>query len=297
MSSGTTQNLYGIGSFGGAMHAVGWRGTIRRLNGSTWGGSGGTMLILDENDDPVDTLLVAEDIASLTVVNNYFLGGAYDDPAYEPDPDVEQVGILGTKGMVMATNSTSHVGDWVLRPLRGEDEARAPNEWILSTYSDARPDSIGRNFLGTTEGWLFQLTVDDAGKRVWNKFFPSFTSDRAAGINAIWLDAERNVYVVTDEGDVWFQTKDYNLRTGVGSRHLLYDGRYRLTGIWGTGPDNLFITAFQENVVLRASHDQVTHDFTVTFEQLPSASAEPAKAVSDVRPEHLPDEFLGRPMR
>jgi len=57
MTSGTSNDLYGVGSFGGEIHAVGANGTIRRLNGSSWGGTGFDMFILDENGAPTDTLV------------------------------------------------------------------------------------------------------------------------------------------------------------------------------------------------------------------------------------------------
>jgi len=299
MTSGTTQNLYDVGAFGSVMHAVGWAGAIRRLNGSTWNGAGGTMMMLDEAGDPVDTLLVAEDIASLVAVNSYFLGGAYKDPNFEPVNNVPVTGIVGTKGMVLAANTNSALdANWILRPLVGEDPTRAPNEWVLSTHSDARPDSIGRNYLGTTEGWLFRLTTNDDGEAVWDKFYPSFTEDPGAGISAIWLDAVGNVYVVTDEGDLWFQTRDYRLTEGTGERVRLYDGRYRLTGVWGSDPTDLFLVGFEADTVLRGSHNQATGEFTFTRETLPSG-AKSASAVSDDfdNGRGLPDDFLGRPLR
>ena len=49
----------------------------------------------------MDTLLVAEDLASLVTVNHYFLGGAYIDPNYTGT----RTGILGTRGMVLAANT------------------------------------------------------------------------------------------------------------------------------------------------------------------------------------------------
>lgn len=96
MTSGTTQNLYGIGRFKGDIHACGAEGTLLKLNGSTWGGTPGLSWILDETGAPTDTLRFSEDLSSLVTVNSFFVGGAYNDPRYIG----EYEGMLGTKGGV-----------------------------------------------------------------------------------------------------------------------------------------------------------------------------------------------------
>ncbi len=122
MESGTTEDLFGIGSFGDNLHAVGANGTIRRMSGSTWGGTGSVMVILDENSAPTDTLSTAKDLSSIVAVNNYFLGGAFHDPRYEG----VRFGINGTKGTVLAPNTVAEVtADWILRPLSGEQRIEA----------------------------------------------------------------------------------------------------------------------------------------------------------------------------
>jgi hypothetical protein len=257
MASGTSQNLYGIGSLGGVVHAVGQDGTICRLSGSTWTTIAGSMFQLNEVDVPVDTLLVAEDIESLVTVNHYFLGGAYIDPNYTGS----RTGILGTRGMVLAVNTdTAFDGEWILRPISGEQIV--PHEWVLCTTSD--PADLSRNYLGTSEGWLFRLTRDDEGKNVWQKFYPTLTSNPGAGINDIWLDTAGNIYMVTDEGQVVFQTMDYDYSTDSGRRVVLYDGVARLTGIWGSDPGDLWIVGYGEEVILHGSHDQGSDIFLTT---------------------------------
>lgn len=281
MASGTSQNLYGIGALGGVVHAVGQDGTICRLSGSSWSVTGGRMFQLNEVGVPVDTLLVAEDLASLVTVNNYFLGGAYIDPNYVGT----RIGVLGTRGMVLAPNTDpTFVGEWILRPLSGEQTV--PHEWVLSTTSD--PAILSRNYLGTSEGWLFRLTRDDDGKNVWAKFYPSLTSNPGAGINDIWVDASDNVYIVTDEGQLVFQTADYDFAAETGRRVVLFDGLDRLTGVWGSGPDDIWIVGYREETILHAAHDQGTDDCVVT----PTAVAFPGKAA------RMPDgvDHLGRPL-
>lgn len=268
MTSGTTQDLYGIGQFGGQIHAVGFEGTVLRLNGSSWGGLPTAMWILDENGAPTDTLATDQDVASVVTVNEFFLGGAFDNPDFEG----ERIGRFGTNAMVMEIADPDAfpapeppdpaftvLPDWVLRPISGEQVA--PFEWVYSMTSD--PADLTRNLMGTSEGWLFQLT-ESFGNKVWAKFYPSVTSDPDRGIRDIWLDEPGNIYMVTDAGTVVFQTFDYNFTQGTGSRTTLFDGPVALSGIWGTAPDNLYIVGNMDETLIRASHDQVTGEFTFT---------------------------------
>lgn len=281
MTSGTSANLYGIGALGGVVHAVGQGGTILRLSGSSWSGVTGRMLQLNEVGAPVDTLLVAEDIASLVTVNHYFLGGAYLDPDFTGT----RTGVLGTRGMVLAANTdTALDGEWILRPLSGEQTV--PHEWVLSTTSD--PAVLGRNYLGTSEGWLFRLTRDDDGKNVWSKASPALTSNPGAGINDMWVDAADNVYVVTDEGKLIFQTADYDFAAETGHRAVLYDGIDRLTGVWGTGPGDIWFVGYREETIFHAIHDQLTDACTVTTTTLTFPNKGAAATGSS--------DHLGRPL-
>lgn len=262
MTSGTNQNLYGIGALNGAVHAVGQDGTICRLSGSAWSVTGGRMFQLNENGVPVDTLLVAEDLASLVTVNHYFLGGAYLDPAYTG----QRIGVYGTRGMVLAPNADPLLqAEWILRPLSGEQTVA--HEWVLATTSD--PAVLSRNYLGTSEGWLFRLTRDDDGRNVWSKFFPSVTDNPGAGINDIWVDAADNVYLVTDEGQLVYQTANYDFAAATGRRVVLYDGFDRLTGVWGSGPSDIWVVGYTEEEILHVAHDQLTDDVEVTTMEVP----------------------------
>ena len=270
MTSGTTADLYGIGSFNNQIHAVGANGTIRRLSGSTWSGAGGTMFQLDENGAPIDTLTTSEDLSSMLAVNHYFVGGAYYDPRYTGT----RFGIAGTRGLVLAANSDVTLDTpWILRPLSGE--ALVDEEWIFAMTSD--PAALDRNYLGTSEGWLFRLTRDDDGKNVWQKFYPELTDDPGAGIRDIWLDASSNVYVVTDEGKVIYQTADYNFSEGTGSRSVLYDEVGSFVGIWGSGPDNIYFVGYFDEKIFHGDHDIGAGTFTVT--EIPLAF--PDKSVAD----------------
>jgi hypothetical protein len=285
MDSGTTKDLYGIGSYQGQIHAVGAEGTIRRLTGSTWGGTGSMMVILDENSVPLDTLQVTKDLSSMLTVNHYFLGGAYFDPKFTG----VRFGINGTKGNVLAPNTVPGLTtDWILRPISGDQ--RVDSEWVLSMSSD--PATLSRNYLGTSEGWLFRLVRDDNGKNVWKKFYPEMTSDPGAGIRDIWVDAAGNVYVVTDEGKVFYQTEDYDFTAGTGRRLMLYNGPSSLVGIWGTGPDNIYFAGYYDDVIFHAVHDPLADTFTID----PISLVFPDKATGGGSTESGLDE-IGRPLR
>lgn len=262
MTSPTTQNLYGVGEMDGAVHAVGQDGTICRLQGDSWSTVAGTIFELDENGTPVDTMRVNEDLESLVCVNHYFLGGAYIDPNYSQP----RVGIYGTRGGLLAPNvDDAFDGEWILRPLSGEQIV--PHEWVLSMSSD--PVDLGRNYLGTSEGWLFRLTRDDEGKNVWAKFYPYVTLDPGAGINDLWVDDLGSVYLVTDEGQVVYQTFDYDYSADTGERDVIFDSVNRLTGIWGTSPSDLWVTGYAENRILHLSHDQESGDATFEYVDVP----------------------------
>ena len=273
MSSGTSKNLYGIGRFRGSIYACGFEGTLLRFNGSTWGGSPGLTWILDETGAPIDTLQLSEDVASLVTVNSFFIGGAYHDPRFTGQPD----GMTGTRGGVFEVAYESSfplpdpetgdaykvLPDWILRPLSGEQIVDA--EWMLSSTSD--PDSLSGNFLGTSEGWLFKLS-ETRGDTVWTKFYPSVTDNPGAGIQDIWLDAERNIYLATDEGKIIYQTADYDFTEGTGERIALETFPNSLTGIWGTDPSNFYVVGYMDDMLLRCFHDPATGVFS--FIEIPA---------------------------
>ncbi len=266
MSSGTSSDLYGIGSFQSTIHAVGNGGTMRKLNGSSWGGVGSVMFLLDENSVPTDTLSVTKDLASMVAVNHFFIGGAFIDPNYEGP----EIGTNGTRGNVLAINDVPDLtADWILRPISGEQIVEA--EWVLTMTSD--PVDLSLNYLGTSEGWLFRLTVDDDGKKVWDKFSPEITAGPGAGIRDIWLDANGNVYLVTDEGEVWYQTAGYRYGGTDPSeyRQLLFESHNSLVGIWGSGPDNIYFVGFYDEILFHGVHvpDPVTGTFTVDQIDIP----------------------------
>ena len=81
------------------------------------------------------------------------------------------------------------------------------------------------------------------------------TNDPGAGIRDIWVDIDNNVYVVTDEGQVIYQTADYNFTEQTGSRDILYDGVSSLVGIWGSGPDDIYFVGYYDAKIFHGVHD------------------------------------------
>lgn len=289
MTSGTTADLYGVGSFQAKTYAVGAKGTIRALNGSSWGGTGSVMVLLDENQAPTDTLSTGHDLASVVSVNHFFLGGAYFDPRY----DGVISGTNGTKGNILAPNADHEINaDWILRPLSGEQRVEA--EWVLCMTSD--PIDLARNYLGTSEGWLFRLKRDDAGRNVWEKFYPEVTDGPGAGIRDIWVDADGNIYMVTDEGRVIYQTADYVFGSSDPDqyRQVLFDSHSSLVGIWGTGPDNIYFTGFYDEVLFHGVHVATPGTGTFVVDEIHLAF--PAKS-ADGGSLALGLDHIGRPLR
>lgn len=245
MSSGTEKDLYGIGLYNDQIYACGAEGTLRILNGGSWGDTPTQIVTRDPaSGATTDTLARDSDLSSLLTVNYYFIGGAYQIPDYEG----EEVGILGTDGGVLTADPEY---DWLLRPLRGDQLAAA--EWVLCTTSSS--NVLARNFLGTSEGWLFQLEEDDSGGLVWVKKYPKVTIDPGNGIRDLWIDENDIVYLVTDDGELVVQSLDYNFDDATGFRKVLYDQVNSLSGIWGTGSDNFFMVGFVENVIFQAAVD------------------------------------------
>lgn len=277
MTSGTDKDLYAIGAFQDEIYACGADGTLRLLNGSSWSTTPTEIVLRDPvSGATTDTLARDADLSSLLTVNHYFIGGAYKKPEYEG----EDVGILGTDGMVLTVDPEY---DWLLRPLRGDQLAAA--EWVLSTTSSALV--LAQNFLGTSEGWIFQLSEDDGGDLVWVKHYPRITVDPGSGLRDLWLDENANVYMVTDDGQLVIQSPDYDFDEGTGFRKEVYDQINALVGIWGTASDNIYLTGFVEEKLFHCSVDW--SDTTATVTEIPLTF--PAKGMG-IDP--FTDE-LGRP--
>lgn len=261
MESGTTADLYGLGSHQGQIHAVGAEGAVRRLSGGAWQAAPTTAVIRNPQagDAPTDTLDLRRDVAAILTVNHYFLGGAYRLPAWRAD----DMGRINTDGMILGADTPPAplpAFDWQLRPLRGDE--LAASEWIYCTTSD--DVTLGNNFLGTSEGWLFQLVVDEEnpGRLVWTKFDVRITDDRNTGIRDMWLVPGGDLYMVTDGGRIVYRAATGEVRT-------LYNQLSSLVGIWGASPAEFYVTGYMDDTFLRCSYDPVADVFTSTPVVLP----------------------------
>lgn len=262
LETGTEKDLYAIGQFQDDIYASGGEGTLRRLSGSSLVDVPGDIVIRNpENDAPEDTLALDEDIYSLVTINFNFIGGAYALPDYEE----EIFGLQGTGGMILAEDYLDEGFDWILRPI-GSDQF-AISEWILATTSD--PVNIAHNYMGTSEGWIYRLYENGENSYDWLLMLPDTTVDSGAGIRDMWTDADGNLFAVTDSGTLIAQTADFDFLNDLGARSITDISHGGLSGIWGTSADNLFITGFNEDVLIQASVNMT--DLTVTFAEVPLA--------------------------
>lgn len=249
METGTSLDLYTLGSYLGNVHAGGRDGILLRLAGSSWAKVDRNVMILrDAQGAPQDTLFQNQDVEAILTINHYAIGGAYRDPRYNGP----EVGMLGTDGMILSEDNEY---DWILRPLGGDQLIN--EEWILCTFSD--PDVTANNYLGSSEGWLFRLNEDGS----WNQMRPKVTNDPNGGIRDIWMDAADNIYMATDEGQVVFQTYDYNFVEQQGRRVVLTDLAIDFAAIWGTSPDDLYVVGFFEDQIIHGRHDLETDTFEI----------------------------------
>lgn len=256
MDSGTTNDLYGLGSYQGTVHVAGYEGVLKRLTGGSWANVPATAVIRNPQagDAATDTLSLTTDVASLLTINHYFIGGAYRLPGWLPADQ----GRKNTDGMVLTADNPP-VGlpafDWQLRPLRGDELAES--EWVYCTTSD--DVTLANNFLGTSEGWLFQLLEDEdnPGRLVWSKYNVRITGDRNTGIRDMWLNTNGDLYMVTDGGRIAY-------RSAAGEIRVLYDQQNSLVGIWGASASEFYVTGYMDEMILRCSYDPGTDTFTST---------------------------------
>ena len=254
MDSGTTEDLYGLGNFQGDVYAVGNHGVMRKFSGGSWQGAPTTAVIRNaqQNFAPADTLDLTKDIASLVTVNYYGIGGAYHLPDWKPT----DLGRKNTDGMFLSKDAPPAdmpSFPWELRPRRGDQLAES--EWVYCSTSDDL--ELSNNYMGTSEGWLFQLKNDDnnPGRLIWDQFDTRMTEGRNLGIRAMWLAANGDLYMVTGGGRIVY-------RSTAGVTRVLYDQVDSLVGIWGMSPSEFWVTGYMDNMILRCSYDPDTDTFT-----------------------------------
>lgn len=294
MSSGTSEPLYNLGSYQGTLHAVGGNGAALKFDGS-WHTVPGFMVTRNpkEGNAVVDSLYLSEDVVSLTTVNHYMIGGAFLRKDAPIDPD----GIEGTIGFYIKDDEPvvdagpppideTGLYDWLLTSL-GDDPEATP-EWVNCSISDdSGALGIGNNWFGSSTGWIFRLTEDQqTGDLNWvRNSLLSVTSHERYGVRDFWLAPaadpvgspdDRDLYIVTDDGLVVKQQND-------GTRETLVDVLESLVSIWGTGPDNMYVTGYMNDRILHVNHDPVagTTETTSIILEIPDAKAVAATSVVD----------------
>lgn len=298
MSSGTNEDLFRLGSYDSDVVAVGRNGAAVSYDGS-WRALPGIMVNRNpkEGNAVTDTMLLGEDVVSLTTVSHYMIGGAM----LRPDAADDRVGIEGTFGFTMKDDepivdpgpppvNETGLYDWLVTIL-GDDPEATP-EWVICSHSDDSGElGITNNWYGTSTGWLFRLTQDlQTGKLNWVRYnLLPVTGEERYGVRDLWLapaadpgaPTDRDLYIVTDDGLIVKQRAD-------GTRETLADVLQALVSIWGTGPDNMYVTGYMDNQILHVNHDPVSGTTVVTPINLMVPEAKANASVSDV------DE-LGRP--
>lgn len=264
LDSGTSENLYGIGNYAGSIYTCGANGALRLMTGGTWTGSPEEIILRDPtNGTPEDTLSLNKDIISLVTVSYYGFGGAMKDPLYDGDVD----GLLGTAGIMLGVDDEYTVQyDWRARRIKGSQDVQH-GEWVWCALSD--PVNLNLNYIGTSEGWLFELTQTSTSELVWSAVWPKVTEDIGKGLVDMWRAPNNDLYMVSDEGQIIYQSEDYAYSTDsvIGVRTVLYNQFKPLTGIWGADQDNIFVVGY-DNKVYQCSHDPGTSTFDLIETEL-----------------------------
>ena len=122
---------------------------------------------------------------------------------------------------------------------------------------------LANNYLGTSEGWLFRLTVDidQPDREIWQKVDVKITADRNTGIRDMWLDPDGDLYMVTDGGRIVYRPAGAERSEG---GIEIYDQLDALVGIWGVSADEFWVTGYMSEQILRCSYDPDAGVATVT---------------------------------
>jgi hypothetical protein len=216
MESGTTSDLFGIGQYRDDIYVAGARGTLRRLSGSTWVGTGTQIIVRDANGAPLDTLDRTQDVDNLTAVT--------------------EEGIAGLRGVILMrdTGEDGVVWDWRRRLILGGREG------IFSGIGD--PEVLAGNFVGTSGGRVFQMIEVDGGLRWQERLSPSESFEAIGGIWSYVSGVNRyDCIVATWGGEVIQETIEPPLSAPVVTLTPLLATDTELTGVWGVALDDFFV--------------------------------------------------------
>jgi hypothetical protein len=212
MASGTSEDLFAIGAFQGRIMAAGRDGTVRELVGGTWRQAPQIIYTRDAQQAVLDTLILSEDIGSLT--------------------DVTHHGVTGSGGVILMRDSEA---DWLRRRVRGGAE--------MVTCATSNSVRISGNFLATDNGRLFQLREDEAGALSWlERYSPSLESR----IYGIFTDIADTVWTVTIDGRIHRVAPPHQ---GSASWRELYSDELMLFDIWGTSGTNLYAVGIDGRIL------------------------------------------------
>jgi hypothetical protein len=215
MESGTSRDLYGIGTYGDQLYVAGRKGLLRRLNGSSWSGVGTKVILRDAGGAPVDTLDRETEIDNLTTVT--------------------ALGIAGFNGVVLMEDhaDSGPIWDWQLRTLRGGRE-QIYGGWGNTSRTEG-------NFVTTNRGRLFQLVEKDVGLSWVERYSPSSTA-----VTGLWVANAGQIFdciAVSWNGEVVHETielTDDPEVTPVTATTLL-DIEQEFYDVWGAATDDFFV--------------------------------------------------------
>ena len=218
MASGTSENLYGIGSYRGEVYCVGHKGTLLRLSGSSWVNTSTFIIRRTPSGSPLDTLDRNDDINSLTTVTHY--------------------GIGGSDGIVLMKDPIDTNIEWIVRLVA------AGMEFVLDGHSN--DVTLGSNYLVTSGGRIFRLQEStNALELSWLEL--SGLAPESKAINGIWADTGDTLgdilHLATRDGKVYQREN-----TGV-KFPPSHDGSDVLYGIWGSASDNIYAVGINATVI------------------------------------------------
>lgn len=229
MNSGTSNNLFAIGSYRGTVMAAGAKGALRQLAGQTWVNAPEVIYKRDAQWTVVDTLTRSQDIESLTAVFNY--------------------GIAASHSTVLMPDTASIWLHWQLT---------SSAEWVTCAVSH---EDTARNFVATDNGRLFQLQRDAFGRLTWDE---RYSPARNAIIYGIYRDSADTIWAVTNDGRINRVAPPYRLQS---SFTALYNDQKVLFDIWGTSGTNLYAVGIDGRVL--HYHEIAEGQYGWQLEELP----------------------------
>jgi len=211
MDPGVEEDLFTIGEYDDEIYTSGFKGTLRRLNGSSWVATPIEIIERDESGTVlVDTTYLDEDVEALTNIFHY--------------------GIGGSDGLIITEDiDPNSPFSWMSRTVTGG------RDWITSSWSSSNEKS---NFWATSSGKLFQLEYTNTNILAWHELY----SPSSDGIYGMWMYFTSNsighnrwdIFMVSQSGEIIHEVViDEEQTDPFTSREIIYDADVWLFGIWG----------------------------------------------------------------